>query len=412
MGLLDTDNWQELIATIRKNKLRTFLTGFSVAWGIFMLIVLLGAGTGMENGVRQEFEGDAVNTLWINAGQISIPYQGRKPGTSISFRNADVEAVESHTDFIDHISPRFNIWWNTNVSYGKEYGSFDIVCIAPGYRYLEALTVMDGRFLNETDIQEYRKCVAIGKAVKEALFKEEDPIGKFIKVSGVPFQVIGWFDDTGGDRDIRRVYLPYTTAQRVYSNTDRYWSMNITTHANLEQSREMEAQVRRELASRLKFDPDDKRAVFVFNGVENYEQFMNLFRGIRVFVWIIGLGTIIAGIVGVSNIMMITVRERTREIGIRKSIGASPWSIIFMVLMEAIVITTTAGYIGLFFGVGLLELVSPLFAASDNYFRNPEVNFNIALSATAILILAGTVAGFIPARKAASIKPVEALKEE
>lgn len=397
---------------MRKNRLRTFLTGFSVAWGIFMLIILLGSGTGLENGVRQEFEGDAVNTLWINAGQISIPYQGRKPGTPVSFRNEDVEAIESSVDHIDHISPRLQIWWNTNVTYGKETSSFDIICIAPGYRYLEALKVEEGRFLNEKDIQEGRKCVAIGKAVKEALFKEEDPIGKFIKVSGIPFQVVGWFDDDGGDRDVRRVYLPYTTAQRVYSNTDRYWSMNITTRADMEQSKAMEGQIRRELSHRLKFDPEDERAVFIFNGVENYQQFMNLFRGIRVFIWIIGIGTIIAGIVGVSNIMMIAVKERTREIGIRKSIGATPFSIISMVLMESVVITTIAGYIGLFLGVGLLELAAPLFADSENFFRNPEVNFNIALSATAILVLAGAIAGFIPARKAAAIRPVEALKEE
>lgn len=412
MGWLDPDKWQEMISTMRKNRLRTVLTGFSVAWGIFMLIILLGSGTGLENGVRQEFEGDAVNTLWINAGQISIPWQGRKPGTPISFRNPDVEAIGSEVDHIDHISPRLQIWWNTNITYGKETASFDIICIAPGYRYLEALKMEDGRFLNQNDILEGRKCVAIGKAVKEALFKDESPIGKFIKVSGIPFQVVGVFDDSGGDRDIRRVYLPYTTAQRVYSNTDRYWSMNIVTQANMEESKAMEAQIRQELSRRLKFDPADERAVFIFNGVENYQQFMNLFRGIRVFIWIIGIGTIVAGIVGVSNIMMIAVKERTREIGIRKSIGATPLSIITMVLMESVVITTLAGYIGLFLGVGLLELTAPLFAESDNFFRNPEVNFNIALSATGILILAGAIAGFIPARKAAAIRPVEALKEE
>ncbi|MBE0640950.1 MAG: FtsX-like permease family protein [Bacteroidales bacterium] len=188
--------------------------------------------------------------------------------------------------------------------------------------------------------------------------------------------------------------------------------MNIVTQANMEESKAMEAQIRQELSRRLKFDPADERAVFIFNGVENYQQFMNLFRGIRVFIWIIGIGTIVAGIVGVSNIMMIAVKERTREIGIRKSIGATPLSIITMVLMESVVITTLAGYIGLFLGVGLLELTAPLFAESDNFFRNPEVNFNIALSATGILILAGAIAGFIPARKAAAIRPVEALKEE
>lgn len=395
-----------------KNRLRTFLTGFSVAWGIFMLIILLGSGTGLENGVKKQFEGDAVNNVWINAGQISIPYEGRKPGTQINFRNDDYHVLKKELEHADFISPRFNIWWNSNISYGKEYGSFDVICIHPDYRAVEDLKVQEGRFLNVSDVRGYRKSVAIGKAVKEALFKEESPVGKFIKVSGVPFQVVGWFDDVGGDRDIRRVYLPYTTAQRVYSNTDRFWAISINTHANTEESREMEDQIRHTLAKRHKFDPEDHRAVFVFNGVENFQQFMNLFKGIRIFIWIIGIGTIIAGIVGVSNIMMIVVKERTREIGIRKSLGATPLSIINMVLMESILITTLAGYIGLFFGVGLLELAAPLFENSDSFFSNPEVNFNIALSATAILIAAGAIAGFIPARKASAIRPVEALKEE
>ena len=269
MGWFDTDKWQELISTMRKNNLRTFLTGFSVAWGIFMLIILLGSGTGLENGVKKEFEGDAVNQIWINGGQLSMPYMGRKPGTPVMFRNEDLKALERTTPWADHISPRFNIWWNSTITYGKEYGSYDIICIAPGYRYLEALRVRAGRFLNESDIVGTRKCVAIGVTVKNDLFGDEDPIGKFIKVSGVPFQVIGWFDDPGGDRDERRVYLPYTTAQHVYSNTERFWTMTITTQANLEESREMEKSIRSELSQRLRFDLADQRAVFIMNGIEN-----------------------------------------------------------------------------------------------------------------------------------------------
>lgn len=412
MGIFDSDKWQELFSTMSKNRLRTFLTGFSVAWGIFMLIILLGSGTGLENGVKKEFEGDAVNNIWINAGQISIPYQGRKPGTQITFRNEDIEIITKELSSKDRLSPRFNIWRSTNISYGKENGSYDIVCIHPDYRYVEDLKVQEGRFLNQSDIKNYRKSTAIGKAVKEALFKDEDPLGKFINISGVPFQVVGWFDDIGGDRDIRRVYLPYTTAQRVYNGTDRFWTLTINTTAGIEESKGIETRIRNKLAQRHKFDPEDRRAIFIFNGLENYQQFINLFKGIRIFIWIIGIGTIIAGIVGVSNIMMIVVKERTREIGIRKSIGATPASIIGMVLMESIIITSVAGYIGLFLGVGLLELSAPFFADTDNFFRQPEVNFNVAISAAAILILAGAIAGFIPARKASAIRPVEALKEE
>ena len=412
MRLPDLDNWQELWSTIGKNRLRTFLTGFSVAWGIFMLIVLLGSGNGLENGVKSEFEGDAVNNIWINAGQISIPYQGRKPGTRISFTNEDLQALEKDIAHIDYISPRFFIWWNTQVSFGKEFGSYEVQCIHPDYRYMEALEVKAGRFLNVQDLKHFRKSVAIGRAVKEDLFGDADPVGAFIKVSGVPFQVVGWYDDYGHERDIQRVYIPYTTAQSVFSNTDYFCNISLNTTADIEESRQMEQQIRTLIAGRNKFDPEDRRAIYIFNGIENFQQFMNLFKGIRMFIWVIGLGTIIAGIVGVSNIMMIVVKERTREFGIRKSIGASPASIIGMILMESVVITAMAGYIGLFAGTVLLELVAPLFADSGTFFRNPEVDIRIALSATAILILSGTIAGYIPARRAAAIRPVEALKDE
>jgi putative ABC transport system permease protein len=277
---------------------------------------------------------------------------------------------------------------------------------------MEALEVKAGRFLNVQDLKHFRKSVAIGRAVKEDLFGEADPVGAFIKVSGVPFQVVGWYDDYGHERDIQRVYIPYTTAQSVFSNTDYFWNISLNTTADMEESHQMEQQIRKLMAGRHRFDPEDRRAIFIFNGIENFQQFMNLFKGIRMFIWVIGLGTIIAGIVGVSNIMMIVVKERTREFGIRKSIGASPASIIGMILMESVVITAMAGYIGLFAGTLLLELVAPLFSESGTFFRNPEVDIRIALSATAILILSGTIAGYIPARRAAAIRPVEALKDE
>lgn len=410
--MFDLDKWQEIYSTINKNKLRTFLTGFSVAWGIFMLIILLGSGYGLENGVRKEFEGDAENTIWVNQGVTSISYKGYKPGRFIEFKNEDYEQIKKVKD-VETISGRFNIWENKVLSYGNEYGTFEIMCTHPGYGTVENLTPSKGRFLNESDISERRKVTAIGKTVDEALFKGKNPIGEYIKVAGIPFKVVGVFEDPGGDRDISRIYIPISTAQMVFNRGEEVGTISMTVgDASVERSKEMVEQIKKDLSQRHHFDPEDQRAVFVWNNVENYMKFMTLFANIRLFIWIIGIGTIIAGIVGVSNIMMIVVKERTKEIGIRKSMGATPGSIISLVLQESILITAFAGYIGLVLGVGLLEVVAKSLPADSGYFANPEININVAVGATLILVVAGALAGFVPARKAASVKPVVALKDE
>ncbi|MCK5337529.1 MAG: ABC transporter permease, partial [Bacteroidales bacterium] len=257
-----------------------------------------------------------------------------------------------------------------------------------------------------------RKVVVLGRLVDEALFKGEDPLGKYIKVSGVPFKVIGTFDDPGGDRDLTRIYIPLSTAQRVFNMGNYVGSILLNLgDADVEESLEMIEVIKQDLSEKMKFDPTDPRAIFVYNSIEQYRTLMNLFSNIRLFIWIIGIGTIIAGIVGVSNIMMIVVKERTKEIGIRKSMGATPWSIISLILQESILITGFAGYIGLVMGVGLLELLSNVLPATD-YFANPEVNIQIAVYATLLLVISGALAGFVPARKAASVKPVVALRDE
>ena len=410
--MFDLDKWQEIFSTIRKNKLRTFLTGFSVAWGIFMLIVLLGSGYGLENGVKKEFEGDAVNYISINSGVTSVPYKGMKPGRFIRFENEDRDLLASIND-VDKASSRTYVFGNQTISYGTEYGSFDIFAVSPEYYYVESLELTPGsRYVNQKDVDDFRKVVCLGKVVKEALFKTEDPLGKFVKINGVPFQVVGHFDDPGGDRDVSRVYVPVSTAQRVFNMGNMIRNVCLMLDdANSEESNLVLDEAKLLLANKYKFDPTDPRALFTFNSIENFQQFMDLFAGIRLFIWIIGIGTIIAGIVGVSNIMMIVVKDRTKEIGIRKSMGATPWSIISLILQESVLITAFAGYIGLVLGVGLLELVSKILPSTD-YFANPEVDFKIAIGATLILILSGAIAGFVPARKAASIKPVEALRDE
>ncbi len=409
--MFDIDNWQEIYSTISKNKLRTFLTGFSVAWGIFMLIILLGSGYGLENGVSKEFEGDATNTISINQGITSKAFQGYKPGRFIQFTNDDYEKVKP-MDKVEHISARVNIRNSTVLSYKSEFGTFDILSIHPDYRYVEDLSMIVGRFLNEIDIEEKRKVVSIGRLVKDALFKNEEALGKYIKVGSIPFKVVGVFDDPGGDRDLSRVYIPITTAQMVFNRGNRINRLNITVgDATVKESEVLVENIRKDLAQKHHFDIEDKRAIFIWNNVEQYQKFMRLFASIRLFIWVIGIGTIIAGIVGVSNIMMIVVKERTKEIGIRKALGASPASVVSLILQEAILITAFAGYVGLVAGVGLLELVSRNMEGVD-YFANPEVNINVALLATLVLIISGAIAGFVPAKKAASVKPVVALRDE
>jgi len=412
--MFEVDKWQEIYSTVRKNKLRTFLTGFSVAWGIFMLIILLGSGNGLENGVKQQFAGGAVNGIWISNGMTSLQYKGLKVGRQIKFTNEDYKFIKSSIEGPDHISARLFLG-NNLVSYKDQYGSFFISPCHPDYGFIKTIDIIHGRFLNNIDINEFRKVAAIGEKVKIALFKGKDTvaIGKYIKINGVLFNVVGVFRDySRNDDEQKRIYIPITTAQRVYSGANVINQISFTTGtATPAEADQMVEQARLLLAKRHTFDPKDNRAINIWNKSEDVRKFASLFAGIRLFIWIIGIGTIIAGIVGVSNIMMIVVKERTKEIGIRKALGATPYSIIGLIMQEAIAITGFAGYIGLVFGVGLLELVRKYMPPTD-FFKNPEANFSIAVSATILLIIAGSLAGLVPAMKAAKVRPVDALRDE
>lgn len=406
------DRWEEIFSTIRKNKLRTFLTGFSVAWGIFMLIILLGSGQGLENGVRDQFESSAVNTLWVWGGETTMAYKGFKPGRDINFENPDYNDLHDNINGIEYMAGRTFVWGDNTISYKNEYGNFDIRSVHPDYGAIEKVRVLEGRFVNPFDVKDYQKVTVIGTDVRDALFKGKSPMGEYVNIKGVPFKVIGIFEDEDGRRGNQRtLYIPITTAQRVFIGRERVQTMAITVESReVDDSKRMEDEVRTRLAQRLRFDKADTQAMFIWNGVQEFKQFMDLFAAIRMFVWVIGVMTIIAGIVGVSNIMMIAVKERTKEIGIRKSLGATPSSIILLIMQEAIFITALAGYIGLVLGVGLLELINP--HIETEFFRNPEVNLKVAITATIVLVLSGMLAGFVPARRAARIKPVEALRDE
>jgi len=412
--MFSIDRWQEIFSTISKNRLRTFLTGFAVAWGIFMLIILLGSGNGLENGVREEFKGGALNGIWISSGVTSIQYKGLKTGREIQFTDQDYDQIKNTIHGYDHISARLFLG-SVLVSNNREYGNFFVSPSHPDYGYIKELLTLQGRFLNQIDIRECRKVAAISEKVKAQLFKGKDSIAleKYINIQGVPFKVIGVFRDFGrGDNEQKRIYIPITTAQKVFYGSNVINQISFTTGAATpEEADAMLQKAKLTLARLHTFSPDDPRAIDIMNKSEDVRRFNALFSGIRLFIWVIGIGTIIAGIVGVSNIMMISVNERTKEIGIRKTLGATPASIIGMVMQEAILITGFSGYIGLVLGVGLLELISKNIPPSD-FFRNPEANFAIAVGATLLLIVAGGAAGLFPALKASSIRPIEALREE
>ncbi len=414
--MFNIERWQEIFEAISKNRLRTFLTGVSVASGIFILVILLGAGKGLQNGIEKQFENDADGIIEVWSNVTTKEYKGLNPGREIQFRNSDYEIpVKKFDDVINKKSSVRNTWGGT-ISYGKESGNYQFRGITPDYLDLENATIINGRFINNNDMVNNEKVVAIGLKVKQDLFKEQDPLGKEILVNNINFKVIGVFTDPSGEREESRVYMPMTTNQRAFGAGDKIGAMQFTLNkkANydeaLAQSKKFTEDLKALLKSKNIVAPDDDSAIGVYNSVEDAKQFYDLNLYIRLFFWWVGICTIIAGVVGVSNIMLIIVKERTKEIGIRKALGASPFSIISMILHESIFITTIAGFVGLLASLLLLEFVGPL--VQSEYFRNPEVDFNVALTTLALLVFAGAMAGFFPAYRAAKIKPIVALRDE
>ena len=420
--MFDIDKWQEIFSTIKKNKMRTFITGFSVAWGIFMLMILLGSGNGLRRGVSENFKGDAINAMWIWTGETTIPYKGLKEGRPVKFTNEDYETIKE----LPGIQTTAGLFFlgNQTLSYGNEYGQYSTTTCHPDLQDIELTEIVNGRFINQIDIKKSRKSVVIGYDICDALFKGEDPIGEYIKINNIPFKVVGVCKENGSTRH-RTAYIPLTTGQKIFNGSNQLHNLALTIEGQtLEESTIIEEEIRNTLAQKHTFDPEDDSAIGLYNKLENYMETMKIFQAIDIFIWIIGIGTLMAGIVGVSNIMLIVVKERTKEIGIRKSMGASPSSVISLILLESILITTIAGYIGLVLGTGLMEginiIVEKSFEASaatnsgqgETIFRNPTVDLNIAFLSTLLLIIAGSIAGFIPAKRAARIKPIEALRDE
>ena len=410
----------EIWTSVRRNKLRTFLTGFSVAWGIFMLVILLGSGNGLKNGTLSNFGSMAVNSVIINGGWTSQPYKGYDKWRRINITNRDLEILRTEFPEVDKVSARVQGPGQYNLSHGRDFlNNAAVVGSDPEYREIMNVRVLDGRFLNDTDLRERRKVIVVDKNVRDVLFHGQSPVGQHLLVNGTSYSIIGVFEmDQFGSYTF--TFIPLTTAQLLFNHSDPSVGQTYLSVKDIDTDQKMaefEQRLRNRLAAEHTFAPDDESAVWIYNRMEGYKNMMLVFGGINLFIWIIGLGTLLAGIVGVSNIMLVTVQERTFEFGIRKALGAKPSSIIRLILTESVMITAAFGYIGMVLGVFAMEGVNKLMTQTPpgeentfNIFVNPTLNLSVAVSATIVLVLAGLIAGYIPSRRAARLKTVDALR--
>ncbi|MFC6996741.1 ABC transporter permease [Rufibacter roseus] len=416
--MIDIDKWSEIYATVKKHKLRTALTAFGVFWGVFMLVLLLGAGKGLENGVTNEFN-VAKNAVFVWTQRTSVPYMGLKPGRFVNLVNEDVEAIKSQLPEVGVVSPSSQLWGTFTVSRNDKNSSFTVNGEFPELLYVEPLSISKGRFLNKLDIDEKRKVAIIGPRVQVVLFKpEEDPIGKYINIKGSYFQVVGVHQPVGKSEDIvqgaQTIFIPHSTLQQTFNQQNRIGHLKLIPVPGVA-AVVVEDKVKALLAQRHKVAPSDVKAFGSANIEKEFQEIQGLFTGISSFSWFVSVMTLIAGIIGVGNIMLIVVKERTKEIGIRKAMGATPLSVISLILQESVVITALAGYLGLMAGTGLIALIDYLMVkmgATGGMFANPEVDPQVGFMAIALLVIMGALAGLIPATKAARVNPVEALKDE
>ncbi|MDB4402092.1 ABC transporter permease [Algibacter sp.] len=408
--MFDLDLWREIFQSINKNRTRALLSGFTVAFAIMLFTILFGIANGLENTFEKFFIRTAENAITIRFGTTSKPYKGLQIGRQIRPSNKDLAYLEKEFgDNIEYISAKTSRGYQ--VSYKKEKGSYTISGVSPDYQYIEKAEIKDGRFISLKDVKAKDKVCVIGRLVEEDLFLKESAIGKYLDLEGVQYKVVGVFLDGGGDSQERVIYAPYTTIQRLYFGNDDIGDITLTYNPKLtvDQALVLIQEMTAKLKNKFDVAPNDQRGIRIGNGVlTGKKRLDNISSGLGVLIPIIGFGTLIAGILGISNIMIFIVKERTKEIGIRKALGASPRSIVSIILLEAILITAFTGYIGLLIGVGILKATG---SSLERYFiTNPSVNPSILISATIVLIIAGAIAGFLPAKKASKIKPIVALR--
>lgn len=414
------DIFQEIIGTLKRNKLRTALTGFAVAWGIFMLIVLLGAGNGLMNAFELQSGNMSMNSMEIWPGQTSMPYKGLKEGRNIKLTEKELELTRGMKEHITHASAIIS-QGGVNVSNKQDHLSIQFTGVMPNYPETNGLQLKEGRFINQLDMQQKRKVIVIHEKTAQMLFDDDTSkaIGKYLNASGIPYLVVGIYTSMLEEFS-PTAYLPYSTLQLIYNKGNAIGSIVFLTQGitDLAGSETFEQAYRTAIGKAKQFDAEDRSAIHVWNRFTQYLQQQTASDLLRTSIWVIGIFTLLSGIVGVSNIMLITVKERTREFGIRKALGAKPTSILWLIIAESITITTFFGYIGMVAGILATEYMNSisgeqvvdLGVGSATVFVDPTVDIHIAIQATLTLIIAGTLAGFFPARKAVMIRPIEALR--
>ena len=417
--MFDLDRFNEIWATITRNKARSFLTGFGVFWGIFMTMIMLGAGSGLQHGMMDRLEGFATNSCIMGSSTTSQAYQGFQKGRNWNIHNKDVDILKQSVPELEYLSPiLFGGSSKNNIVYNENYGTFQIKGVFANYNEIEKQAIDRGRFVNDMDNIDGRKVCVIGTKVYEQLFPtKENPIGCYVRIWGIYFQVVGVVSGVSevsiGGRSAESVFLPFKTLQRLINQGDIIHVLMATSKQNVPVSA-VEAKMKEILKLYNHIAPTDEQAVWSFNLESQFNIFKWLFLGIALVSWIVGSGTLIAGIVGVSNIMLVTVKERTKEIGIRRALGAKPRTIVGQIMWESLILTAIAGILGLCFGVLVLYLADTFWLqnAENVFISNPIVSFGVAVSSTIILLVFGLISGIIPAIRAMQIKAIEAIQEE
>ncbi len=417
MKIFDIDRWQEIWITITHNKSRSILTAFGVFWGMFMLVLMVGSGNALEKGISSQIEGFATNSVFFMSSPTTLPYKGFQKGRNWNMMNSDIPIIKDRVEELQYLSPvLFLGGGDENVVRENKSGSYLVKGCYPEYDLIEKSKLLYGRYINEIDIAERRKVCVIGERIYEVLFhKGEDPTGHQIRVNGIYFQVVGVAKSTtgvsiGGSTE-ETVVLPFSTMQQAFNQGNDIHFLAATANAGVP-VKVIQDQIVEILKQQHQISPDDKEAVFAMNIEDIFTMYSYLSLGIKALIWIVGLGTLFAGAIGVSNIMLVTVRERTKEIGIRRALGATPQNIISQILSESVILTMLAGLIGIMAGVGVLEATGIVLSQGDQFFKDPQITFSMAVVSLFILILIGTSAGYIPAQRAMMIKPVEAISEE